>query len=72
MIIQYVNRFFLFEILLIKNLKSELSIVFLFLAYFAIRAINGAFEEYKKKTCLRFRPKQAGDRDYLSLFQGRG
>ena len=44
----------------------------LLLASAAMKAINGAFQEYKQKTCIRFRPRMTADRDYILFFQGRG
>ncbi|EDO34806.1 predicted protein, partial [Nematostella vectensis] len=35
-------------------------------------AINAAIAEYAQKTCIRLRPKKAGETAYLSIFKGGG
>ncbi|EDO29776.1 predicted protein [Nematostella vectensis] len=38
----------------------------------AVSAINAAIAEYAQKTCIRLRPKKAGETAYLSIFKGGG
>ncbi|EDO49950.1 predicted protein [Nematostella vectensis] len=38
----------------------------------AVNAINAAIAEYAKLTCIKLRPKKAGDNAYLSIFKGSG
>ena len=56
----------------VKEKGISTNLLLLLLASVAMKAINGAFQEYKQKTCIRFRPRMTADRDYILFFQGRG